>query len=131
MTPMISQNLPNPRLKLTDALNYKIGNYQRILDLPALKVSLSEGNPVVFGFKVYESFESKQTAQTGQIPIPKSKELLLGGHAVLAVGYVNTSAARGYVIVRNSWGESWGDQGYCYMPYGVFNNLVLDMWTGK
>ena len=66
--------------------------------------------------------------RTGIIPMPKPKEQLLGGHAVLAVGYDDTKQ---WLIVRNSWGTSWGVKGYFYMPYTVFNKLVMDMWTGE
>ena len=37
--------------------------------------------------------------------MPEAKEKVLGGHAVLAVGYDNSKQA---VIVRNSWGNSMG-----------------------
>ncbi|HBF39573.1 MAG TPA: cysteine peptidase [Firmicutes bacterium] len=108
---------------------YKISEYHRIGDLKNLKVALSEELPVVFGIQVYQSFESEQVAKTGKIPMPKKDEQLLGGHAVLAVGYMDKGKS-GILIVRNSWGNEWGDQGYCYMSYTVFNKLVMDMWTG-
>jgi C1A family cysteine protease len=110
------------------AAQYKISAYHRIEDLDELKVALSEDHPVVFGFEVYESFESDQVAKTGIVSLPAADEHLLGGHAVLAVGYDDS---KGWVIVRNSWGETWGDQGNFYMPYDVFNKLVMDMWTGQ
>jgi C1A family cysteine protease len=116
---------------IQDATNYKISSYQRIINLNALKAALAEGLPVVFGFSVYQSFESDTVAQTGKIPMPENDEQLLGGHAVLAVGYDDTDDQNSYLIIRNSWGKDWGDNGYCYMPYPVFNKLVLDMWTGK
>jgi C1A family cysteine protease len=114
---------------IADAAQYRIIEYHRVADLNSLKVALSEGLPVVFGFKVYESFESKEVSRTGEIPMPKKAEQLLGGHAVLVVGYLDTGKS-GNLIVRNSWGDDWGDHGYCYMPYRVFNKLVMDMWTG-
>ena len=51
---------------------------------------------------------------------------------MLAVGYVDRGQS-GHVIVRNSWGEDWGDQGYCYIPYKMFQDpdSVMDMWTGR
>ncbi|MDB5054841.1 MAG: xylellain [Bacilli bacterium] len=126
-----------PSLKAeTDASNFKINEYHRIPDLYSLKAALAEGLPVVIGIQIYESFESPQVAQTGKVPLPKkTKEKLLGGHALLVVGYADqgTKSNQGFVIVRNSWGEEWGDRGYCYIPYSMFKDaaLVMDMWTGK
>jgi C1A family cysteine protease len=88
--------------------------YLAIQTLGDLKDAISSNLAVVFGFTVYESFESPSVAQTGVMPMPKRGEATVGGHAVVAVGY---SDPKGYVIVRNSWGASWGDHGYFYMPY--------------
>jgi C1A family cysteine protease len=114
-----------------DAAAFKISAYHRVLSLHSLKSSIAEGFPVVIGIAVYASFESEEVAKTGHVPIPNTqKEQCLGGHAMLAVGYDD---AAGHVIVRNSWGEGWGDKGYCYLPYGYFTTkgLVSDMWTGR
>jgi C1A family cysteine protease len=92
----------------------KAVQYESIQTLGDLKDALASNLSVVFGFTVYESFESQAVAQTGVMPMPKKSESVVGGHAVLAVGY---SDAKSQVIVRNSWGPSWGDQGYFYMPY--------------
>ncbi|HEY8875793.1 MAG TPA: C1 family peptidase, partial [Desulfosporosinus sp.] len=93
---------------------YIISEYHRVTDLTSLKSALAEGYPVVIGIDVYASFESTQVAQTGLVPIPNSGEQLLGGHAVLAVGYKDDmeNHDQGVVICRNSWSESWGDKGY-------------------
>jgi len=62
--------------------------------------------------------------------MPKKTEQLLGGHAVMCVGY-KTIKKKLYFIVRNSWGSSWGDRGYFYMPaaYISDSNLCDDFWT--
>lgn len=117
------------------ATYYRIEAYHRIHDLAGIKAALADGSPVVFGIWLYSSFESKEAIKTGIIPVPnRKKEKLLGGHALLAVGYKDGKVkGQGYVIVRNSWGKAWGDGGYCYIPYSFFKNraLTFDYWTGK
>ena len=84
----------------------------------------------MFGFSVYESFESRAVAKTGEVPLPGPGEALLGGHAVVAVGYDDP---RQRFIVRNSWGTSWGMDGYFTMPYEYLldGGLSDDFWTIK
>ena len=116
-----------------NATKFRISEYHRVSNLPLLKSALAEGYPVVIGIKVYESFESIEVEETGIVPLPKRREQFFGGHAVLAVGYNDDAMinGQGVVICRNSWGESWGDQGYFYLPYSYFAYNVTDMWTGK
>lgn len=114
----------------TDATAHKVISYHAVAhNLNEIKACLAEGYPVVFGFTVYESFESAEVARTGVMPMPNlRREQCMGGHAVLAVGYDDTRKA---LIVRNSWGAGWGDAGYFYMPYGYITtpNLASDFWT--
>lgn len=94
--------------------------------LRALRIALTAGYPVVFGFTVYSSFESQAVAKTGIVPMPKTSESVAGGHAVLAVGYNDS-----HIICRNSWGKDWGLRGYFYIPYAYLANpkLASDFWT--
>jgi C1A family cysteine protease len=103
--------------------------YSRVTPtLSQLKGCLAEGYPFVFGFVVYDSFESKTMAKEGHAPMPKANESPIGGHAVLAVGY---DESKQWFIVRNSWGTSWGMQGYYTMPYPYLTQPTLsqDFWT--
>ena len=114
-----------------DALKHRAILYQRLTQtLDQLKGCLASGYPFVFGFSVYESFESQAVAKNGKVPMPKAKEKLLGGHAVLAVGYDDASKR---FTVRNSWGTGWGLAGYFTIPYAYLTdgNLADDFWTIK
>ena len=109
-------------------LAHQVLSYHRILTLQEMRSCLAEGYPFVFGFTVYEAFESPAVAKSGQLNLPKPKEKSLGGHAVLAVGYDDATQR---FTIRNSWGAAWGQQGYFTMPYAYLSNRNLsdDLWT--
>jgi C1A family cysteine protease len=111
-----------------DATEHRITSYHRIRTLSEMRSCLAEGFPFVFGFTVYESFESEKTAGTGTADMPHPDERAVGGHAVMAVGYDDKDRR---FIVRNSWGEQWGMKGYFTMPYAYVadRDLSDDFWT--
>jgi C1A family cysteine protease len=103
--------------------------YSRVTqDVTHFKTCLATGFPFVMGFTVYESFESDAVAQTGKVPMPSQDEQVLGGHAVLAVGYSDASQR---FLMRNSWGTEWGINGYFTIPYAYVTDpdLADDFWT--
>jgi len=118
-----------PPKAFADALHDRAVSYSRLSQsLSQMKGCLASGYPFVFGFTVYDSFESQQVAQTGVVPMPAAGESVLGGHAVMAVGYDDGQQR---FIVRNSWGVNWGMKGYFTMPYAYLTerNLSSDFWT--
>jgi C1A family cysteine protease len=103
--------------------------YRRLAPtLTQLKGCLAEGYPFVFGFSVYESFESAEVARTGKASLPGKDEHNIGGHAVLATGYDDR---RQSFIIMNSWSAKWGDKGYFTLPYAYLTKAGLadDFWT--
>lgn len=91
-------------------------------NIHALNSCLYEGFPFVFGFSVFPSFFTSSPYK----PFPGYDEPILGGHAVLAVGYTTT-----HYICRNSWGPNVDDFGYFYLPIHYVTNpyLAADFWT--
>jgi C1A family cysteine protease len=106
----------------------KFKSTKQLGGLDDVKTSLAGGHMVAFGFRVYESF--KKIGADGVMPVPGAGEKLLGGHAILAVGYDDAKKA---LIVRNSWSSQWGDHGYFYMPYQVAGDsgTSTDFWTAE
>ena len=126
----ISKFTNKPPLSIyNEALDHQIISSSRVLQtLSSLQGCLYTGQPFVVGILVYESFESQQVANTGYVQMPNvNKEQLLGGHAVICVGYNNTKKVW---IMKNSWGSGWGDKGYFYLPYNYLLNNILssDIW---
>jgi C1A family cysteine protease len=105
-------------------------SYQRLAskNLNQLKGCIASGCPFVFGFTVYDAFETDEVARTGELSIPGPEEQTQGGHAVLAVGCDDATQR---FTVRNSWGEDWGLKGYFTMPYAYLtnSNLADDFWA--
>ncbi|MES2519673.1 MAG: C1 family peptidase, partial [Bacteroidota bacterium] len=80
------------------------------------KNALAEGYPIVFGTALFSSFDTC-SKNKGIVSMPSPDETSRaahGLHAMLCVGYSDVDKM---FIVRNSWGDKWGDAGYCYMPY--------------
>ena len=117
-----------PKQAYKSAASDLVSVYLKVVGLQEMKTCLAAGFPFVFGFSVYDAFESDQVAKTGVLNLPAATEQMVGGHAVLCVGY-DDSFQR--VIVRNSWGDTWGIAGYFTMPYTYIGNVNLanDMWT--
>jgi C1A family cysteine protease len=114
-----------------EASNHQSISYSRVpRDLDSFKSCLASGYPFVFGFAVYESFMVRTVAQSGMMQWPGKDEKHFGGHAVCAVGY-DDNLEGGRFIVRNSWGDKWGDNGYFYMPYEYLTTkgLADDFWV--
>jgi C1A family cysteine protease len=120
-----------PQSCYANAKQNLVTSYQSVAQIAnQMKGCLASGYPFVFGFTVYESFESQEVASTGIVPMPASSETVLGGHAVLCVGYDDSDSS---FLVRNSWGSGWGLKGYFKIPYQYLldSNLASDFWVIK
>lgn len=118
------------------AASYQAINYYRLDSqgvigddlVKRVKHFLAAGYPSMFGFTVYNFGNSK-----GEIAFPTSSDSVLGGHAVVAVGYDDKRQIgrdKGALKIRNSWGEGWGEGGYGWLPYRYLEEgLADDFWS--
>lgn len=128
------------------AQNYQAISYYRLdppwtpkgVLLDRIKTNLANNLPSIFGFTVYNSIS--QASKNGEIPYPTIGEKVLGGHAIMAVGYDDEKViknkgfigneTKGAFLIRNSWGEGWGDEGYGWLPYEyVLKGQAVDWWS--
>ncbi len=128
------------------AQNYQAINYYR-LDPPGttptalltqIKTYLAAGLPSMFGFTVYNSYT--QALTSGKIPFPTAGEKIVGGHAIVAIGYDDTMKIKntnpggvettGALLIINSWGTGLGAAGYGWLPYEyVLKAIATDWWS--
>ncbi|RPJ81626.1 MAG: hypothetical protein EHM13_10135, partial [Acidobacteria bacterium] len=112
-----------------DATIHEAIQYARVGGGQGAIQALAQGLPVVFGTVIPQRCY-EEAARTGVLPVPTAQERAAaeGGHAMLIVGYDNP---RRMFIVRNSWGEDWGERGYCQIPYGVMDSCCRqeDFWV--
>lgn len=96
--------------------------------LKRVKYFLAAGYPSMFGFTVYNFGNEK-----GEFPFPGPGDSVLGGHAVVAIGFDDNrkiGSHKGALKIRNSWGQGWGEGGYGWLPYAyVEAGLAVDFWS--
>jgi C1A family cysteine protease len=126
---------PPTAAAISYALGYKISSYTLINtgDTAAVKNCIRNHIAVMMGLNVYDNtrtyqyFENLNTTSNTYNPLTSTGALvkgltLLGGHATPIVGYDDTKQA---FLVQNSWGTSWGLNGFYYMPYSVFSSTKI------
>lgn len=101
--------------KIQCARNVKINHHD-------LTAALSEGYPIAISLKIFESFGENRN---GFVYRPTNEEIAsgeYGNHAMVICGY---SSEEKVYIVRNSWGDKFGDKGYCYIPFSYIEDCDL------
>jgi len=124
---------PSDAAKTNALLSQALKYYHIRQTINWYKTCLTQGFGIVYGFNVYQQFESEAAATTGIIELPKSRATPIGGHCEVITGWDDTKRANGvsgYWESANSWGD-WGDSGYDWKPYSYLINtgLASDFWA--
>jgi hypothetical protein len=123
--PALPKHSPNvtPSAKAyKTAKDYTIDAYARVQMVNEMKTALYNEGPIMFGSTIWSNFYDNTD---GYLDVPKGN--LLGGHAYTVYGYDDTLThkypdgriEKGFFLVSNSWGTSWGDNGKGYFPYSL------------
>ena len=102
----------------SDAQLFKIQNYAKAKTVNEVKTALMKAGPCIIAVPVYNTYRH-------DIWRKAKKENMIGGHAMVIVGWTNQDN----FIIRNSWGESWGFNGYTYMSFKDFEKSVWECYV--
>jgi hypothetical protein len=120
---------PDPKVELGKKVRIKEA-HQLFASVGRVKAALFQGHPVVLGVNANLDFDVAKRKSGVVSWVFKSAKCAQGvcGHALLAVGYQDHPEVEGggYIIVKNSWGETWGNQGYAYLTYEWLKHSILD-----
>lgn len=108
-----------------DAATRRIDEYQILFSFQDMFEILNDYKPIIIATKIYESFmyiDNKNPV----IPYPDDRDLLLGGHAMVVLGY---NLSKRQFLVKNSFGLDWGDNGYCWMTFDYAKANIFEQWT--
>jgi C1A family cysteine protease len=103
-------------------------SYARLESYDEVKVSLSNGIPVIIGTDIPKAYYDA-AMQSGVLPKWGAViDVAPFGHSMLFVGY---DEADQVWIVRNSWGADYGDKGYVRIPYDLVEHCtpLHDIWV--
>lgn len=133
----VADNFETVKYFCHDPLN---ANVSKAAIIDSVKKYVAAGIPSMFGFWGYGSFDYGD--EPGHIPLPTDQELQgdpAWGHAIVVVGYddnkrikntFSNKSTKGAFLIRNSWGTTWGKDGYGWIPYDyVKKGVAMDFWS--
>jgi hypothetical protein len=121
---------------LEEARKYRMRGFNRLspgdnnkaVDLRAIRENLSQGAPVVVGMMVGGSYMQPMMGQDVWNPTDDDRSMMgFGGHAQCVVGYDDKKYG-GAFLLMNSWGPSWGNNGFAWMRYPDFRYFVREAY---
>ena len=126
---------PSSQLKAS-AQAFKIKGFQRLTEdggslvqeMLSIKQNLAQGSPVIIGMMVGGSFMGDMRGRETWIPTDSDySKRGFGGHAMCVIGYDDFKEGGSFRLM-NSWGEDWGDKGFCWVRYSDFKEFNVESY---
>lgn len=126
----------NPQISTAiqlEAIDYRIRDYQTLfffntqdygVKTNATKKALSEGYPVLLGMKLPESFFKATKVWRSTEADKGTMAKKHGYHAMVVIGYDDNYEGGAFRLL-NSWGTNWGDGGFIWVPYDVYEEWAM------
>lgn len=114
---------PYPRCYL-DATKRKITSYNILFTNEEIKEVLSGKRPVVVCIEIFYEFNDV-TKENPYVKLPNTFTYSLGNHAILLIGYDDSINC---FLMKNSYGNDWGDNGYGFIPYDYITEYACERW---
>lgn len=114
---------PNQQIKSL-AKQHLISSWKRVefRNTGMMKTLLVKGKPILIGMQTDEWFRDLDSGEVYRV----GNHRQVGGHAVVVIGYDDR---RGAFKILNSWGEDWGDNGYGWIAYEFFKEVVHEAYV--
>ena len=114
---------PTPRA-YADAQRRTITNYEVLYGNQEIMEVLNFGRPVLIGMTIFSDFQFL-TQGDSVVAMPDAGESSIGSHAMCLLGYDQPLQR---FLAKNSFGVTWGDSGYCWIPFEYMTAHCFDRW---
>lgn len=108
-----------------DAEIRRIKNYRRLGTKFDAMDALTNHKPVLVALEVYSDFMLLNPTQS-RVLMPTDISVDIGGHAMCLIGYDSDQQE---FLAKNSFGNQWGDGGYCWIPFVYLDQYLYDWWV--
>lgn len=104
----------------------KIKSYHKINSFEELLNTLYKVGPVVAGVLVFDTFYEPGTGKFAKVKMPSANQQPIGAHAIAITGY---DKRYNLLWFKNSWSNSWGNQGFGTIDFNYWRNFNLNTWA--